>query len=78
MSRLAEFEVETAEETIEVSSSRGWAQYEPADTAEKLMNRADESLYENKALRLTRGSLNDDADRDSNPTVIDRSTIKIG
>jgi two-component system cell cycle response regulator len=78
MSRLAEFEVETAEETIEVSSSRGWAQYKPADTAEKLMNRADASLYENKALRLTRGSLNDDADRESNPTVIDRSTIKIG
>jgi diguanylate cyclase (GGDEF)-like protein len=78
LSRLAEFEVETAQETIEVSSSRGWAQCEPADNAEKLMNRADASLYENKAMRLTRASLEDGAARPCDSTETNRSTIKIG
>jgi diguanylate cyclase (GGDEF)-like protein len=78
LSRLAEFEVETAQDMIAVSSSRGWAQYEPADTAEKLMNRADESLYENKAMRFARTSLHDGAARPSDPPEINRTTIKIG
>jgi len=78
LSRLAEFDVETGQDMIAVSSSRGWAQYEPADTAEKLMNRADESLYENKAMRFTRTSLNDGAARPSDPPEINRTTIKIG
>jgi two-component system cell cycle response regulator len=61
--RLAEFEVETGQESIEVSRFRGWAQYKPADTAEKLMHRADGSLYENKAMRFARNSLQDDEAR---------------
>lgn len=51
LSRLTEFEVETGEDRIRVSSSRGWAQYELADTTEQLIKRADEALYLNKSMR---------------------------
>lgn len=78
LSRLAEFEVETGQETIKVSSSRGWAQYEPADTAEKLMKRADDSLYENKAMRFTRTSFHDDGTRPGDSPELNRSIIKVG
>jgi two-component system, cell cycle response regulator len=53
LSRLSDFEIETGQDTIPVSSSRGWAQYESADTAEQLLKRADEAMYANKAMRLS-------------------------
>jgi diguanylate cyclase (GGDEF)-like protein len=60
LSRLTEFEVETGQDRIPVSSSRGWAQYELADTAEQLIRRADEALYANKAMRFSHTSHNAD------------------
>jgi diguanylate cyclase (GGDEF)-like protein len=53
LSRVKDFEVETGQDRIPVSSSRGWAQYELGDTAQELMDRADKALYANKAMRLT-------------------------
>lgn len=52
LSRLTEFEIETGEHRIPVSSSHGWARYEFSDTAEELIKRADEALYANKASRF--------------------------
>jgi two-component system cell cycle response regulator len=49
LSRLKDFEIEIGQDKIQVSSSRGWAQYEVADTAEELIRRADEALYAHKA-----------------------------
>ena len=49
LSRLTNFETEVGQDRIPVSSSRGWAQYETADTAEQLMRRADQALYAHKA-----------------------------
>lgn len=49
LSRLNGFEMEVGGEKIHVSSSRGWAQYRTADTAEELIKRADDALYEHKA-----------------------------
>jgi diguanylate cyclase (GGDEF)-like protein len=49
LSRLKDFEIEIGQDKIQVSSSRGWAQYEAADTAEELIRRADEALYAHKA-----------------------------
>jgi diguanylate cyclase (GGDEF)-like protein len=57
LSRVSDFEIETGQDRIPISSSRGWAQYELADTAEELINRADKALYANKAKRLTNSSL---------------------
>jgi diguanylate cyclase (GGDEF)-like protein len=56
LSRVKDLEVETGQDRIPVSSSQGWAKYELADTAEELIKRADEALYENKAMRLARVS----------------------
>ena len=56
LSRVKDFEVETGQDRIPVSSSRGWAQYELADTAEELIKRADKALYANKEIRLTHTS----------------------
>jgi len=63
LSRLTEFEVQTGQDRIPVSSSRGWAQYELADTAEQLIKRADEALYVNKEMRFSHTSLNADRSR---------------
>jgi len=52
LSRLTDFQIEMGQDRILVSSSRGWAQYEEADTAEALMRRADEALYVHKAIRF--------------------------
>jgi diguanylate cyclase (GGDEF)-like protein len=52
LSRLTNFQIEIGQDRILVSSSRGWAQYEEADTAEELMRRADEALYGHKAMRF--------------------------
>jgi diguanylate cyclase (GGDEF)-like protein len=50
LSRLTGFEVEVGGQKIPVSSSRGWAQYRPGDTAQDIIQRADEALYEHKAI----------------------------
>jgi diguanylate cyclase (GGDEF)-like protein len=50
LSRLVSFDVEVGGEKISVSSSRGWAQYRVGDTAQELIKRADEALYEHKAM----------------------------
>jgi len=55
LSRLKNFEIEMGLDRIPVSSSRGWAQYEAADSAEELMRRADEALYAHKAMRFAHG-----------------------
>jgi len=52
LTRLTDFEIETGEDRIPVSSSRGWARYELAYTAEELIKRADKALYANKAARF--------------------------
>jgi diguanylate cyclase (GGDEF)-like protein len=52
LSRLTDFEIEMGQDRIPVSSSRGWAQYEAANTAEELIRRADEALYAHKAMRF--------------------------
>jgi GGDEF domain-containing protein len=57
LSRLKDFEIEIGQDKIPVSSSRGWAQYEAADTAEELIRRADEALYAHKATRFAHASL---------------------
>jgi two-component system cell cycle response regulator len=66
LSRLTEFEIESGADRILVSSSRGWAQYELADTVEHLLKRADEALYANKALRFSHTSVNADRSRSNN------------
>ena len=57
LSRLTDFEIEMGQDRIPVSSSRGWARYELADTAEELIKRADEALYADKAMRFAHASL---------------------
>jgi two-component system, cell cycle response regulator len=56
LSRVKDLEVEMGQDRIPVYSSLGWAKYELGDTAEDLIKRADEALYENKAMRLARVS----------------------
>jgi two-component system cell cycle response regulator len=53
LSRIRDFEIETGNFKIPVSSSRGWAQYELGDTSEDLFKRACEALHANKAMHLT-------------------------
>jgi predicted signal transduction protein with EAL and GGDEF domain len=56
LSRLPDFEIEMGQDKISVSSSRGWARYEAADTPEDLLRRADEALYAHKAMRYAHAS----------------------
>jgi diguanylate cyclase (GGDEF)-like protein len=49
LSRLRTFQVEVGKDVIPVSSSRGWAVYESADSVRDLIGRADEALYAHKA-----------------------------
>jgi two-component system cell cycle response regulator len=63
LSRVKDFEVETGQDRIPVSSSRGWAQHELGDTAEELITRADKALYANKEMRFSHTSLNADRAR---------------
>ncbi len=51
LSRLADFKIMVEGETVPVSSSRGWAQYQRSETAEELLRRGDKALYADKAVR---------------------------
>jgi diguanylate cyclase (GGDEF)-like protein len=48
LSRLSPFDLEFGGKNISVSASQGWVQYQPPETLEHLIERADEALYENK------------------------------
>ena len=51
LSRLGPFEVILNRQRVVVSFSRGRAQYQPADTSQTLLQRADEVLYAEKTAR---------------------------
>jgi len=51
LARLGPFGVELKGQKILVDSSAGWAQYQPGDSMEQLLARADEALYAQKAAR---------------------------
>jgi diguanylate cyclase (GGDEF)-like protein len=51
LSRLAPFEADYDGKVIAVSSSRGWVQYQPGETPEQFIKRADEALYKEKESR---------------------------
>src|SRR5579863_10768301 len=48
LNRLEGLEVEYERSKIPVRFSRGWTDYKPGETAEELLRRGDEALYENK------------------------------
>jgi diguanylate cyclase (GGDEF)-like protein len=48
LERLSTLEVEFHEATIPVTYSAGWAGYRPGETAEEMLERADQALYANK------------------------------
>jgi diguanylate cyclase (GGDEF)-like protein len=50
--RLKDFDLQIGQDRVTVSSSRGWAQYETAESAEDLIRRADEALYAHKTARF--------------------------
>jgi diguanylate cyclase (GGDEF)-like protein len=52
LSRVTDFEIKIGQDSITVTSCRGWAQYEAHDSAEALIKRADEALYTNKTRRF--------------------------
>ncbi len=54
LSRLAPFEMDCSGKRVCVSSSRGWAQYQPGETSDELIARADQALYEQKESRRVR------------------------
>jgi diguanylate cyclase (GGDEF)-like protein len=68
LSRLTSFEVEVGGQKISVSASRGWAQYRVGDSAQDLIKRADEALYEHKAVAGS-GDHNTDESRDLEVTA---------
>jgi len=51
MSRLTPFEIDWEGKRVTVTSSRGWAQYNPNETPEQLLARADQALYKEKQSR---------------------------
>jgi len=55
MSRLTPFEIEWEGKKIQVTSSRGWAQYHPNESPEELLARADNALYQEKQLNSVSG-----------------------
>jgi diguanylate cyclase (GGDEF)-like protein len=55
LSRLGPVEIDLNGQIFSVSGSWGWAQYEPGETAEQLIARADAALYANKAIRRKQG-----------------------
>lgn len=48
LERLSTVEVEFREARIPVTYSAGWAGYQPGETAEEMLERADQALYANK------------------------------
>ena len=48
LSRLVNFEVQSEDKSISVSSSSGWAQYVAGESIEELIKRADAALYAQK------------------------------
>jgi diguanylate cyclase (GGDEF)-like protein len=48
LSRLAPFEIDFGGNRIPISASLGWAQYRSPETAEEVIRRADEALYQQK------------------------------
>jgi PleD family two-component response regulator len=48
LSRLSPFKMDLDGKAVSVSSSQGWVQYQPPETLEQLISRADETLYEDK------------------------------
>jgi diguanylate cyclase (GGDEF)-like protein len=52
MSRLTSFKADCDGQKIAVSGSRGWAQHRPGETPEQLIKRADQALYEEKAVSV--------------------------
>ena len=51
MSRLSPFEFSWEGKNATITSSRGWAQYNPNETPEQLLARADQALYKEKQSR---------------------------
>jgi diguanylate cyclase (GGDEF)-like protein len=51
LSRLTDFQIDTAGGKVLVSCSRGWAQYLIGESAEELLGRGDQALYASKAHR---------------------------
>ena len=52
LSRVVPFEIELAGNRIPIAASRGFAQYQPPETAEEIMRRADAALYQQKVAIL--------------------------
>jgi len=48
LNRLEGLEVDFEGSKIPVRFSRGWTDYKPGETAEELLRRGDDALYENK------------------------------
>jgi diguanylate cyclase (GGDEF)-like protein len=48
LSRLSPFEIDFDGKTISLTASHGWIQYQPPETLDHLIQRADTALYENK------------------------------
>jgi diguanylate cyclase (GGDEF)-like protein len=48
LSRLASFEIDFGGNRIPISASAGWAQYRSPESAEEVIRRADEALYQQK------------------------------
>ena len=52
LSRVVPFEIELAGNRIPIAASRGFAQYQPPESAEEVMRRADAALYQQKVAIL--------------------------
>jgi diguanylate cyclase (GGDEF)-like protein len=67
LSRLKTFELRLGRNKIPVSFSRGRAQYQVCDTVQTLIERADKTLYDEKAARPTNDKSSAGADESSLP-----------
>ena len=50
ISRLENLQIECAGKKLPVTFARGWADYQPGETAQQLLKRADDALYADKRL----------------------------
>lgn len=57
LGRLQGLEIECAGEKVSVTFACGWADYQPGETAEELLKRADEALYTDKRSAKDNGGL---------------------